>query len=245
MIEETKLLINSRFINCVEELKNRNLINSYKDFCEAVGILPQSFNDIKGNRRSVTIDIIYNTCDTYNINIEYVFYGFGEMIKYVENLENLHNSNNSVKKENEVENQKILDKSNKTENEEYHKSYHNDYHTEEKEQGRLEDKQEQYNNKSIQQSIAKPSKSEYFDFLKKEIAFKNKIIENLLQSTMIKEEDIEAKVRQALRKNEDKPLITIVSKVEKEVLKTAKTKEEEKLIADIFVRILTRLSEED
>jgi cell division protein YceG involved in septum cleavage len=104
----------------------------------------------------------------------------------------------------------------------------------------VEEKQAQYADKSL-----KHSKSEYFDFLKKEIAFKNKIIDTLLQATMIKEEDIEAKVRQALRKNEDKPLISIVSKVEKEVLKTAKTKEEEQLIADIFVRILTRLSEED
>jgi transcriptional regulator with XRE-family HTH domain len=157
----------------------------------------------------------------------------------------LDKSNNSINQENDIKNPKILDKSNKSENGDDNKNdnrHDNNGYILEENQGldREEEKEAQYHDKAL-----KPSKSEYFEFLKKEIAFKNKIIETLLQITMIKEEDIEAKVRKALRKNEDKPLITIVSKVEKEVLKTAKTKEEEQLIADIFVRILTRLSEED
>lgn len=73
------------------------------------------------------------------------------------------------------------------------------YISEDKEQGSVEDKQEPYNNKTIQQSITKPSKSEYFEFLKQEIAFKNKIIDTLLsKEAMMSEDEIEKKVRTAL-----------------------------------------------
>ncbi len=193
---------------------------------------------INGGSKSLGSEKIETIIRLYpNLNTNWLFSG----------LENMLNENI------------ILEESNKSENDEYHKTYHKQYHNDpqnpdksnktENEEGNkeyiLEENQDLISVQEHDNNYAKKSQAIDIDFLKREIEFKNKIIETLLQATMIKEEDIEAKVRKAIRKNEDKPLISIVSKVEKEVLKTAKTKEEEKLIADIFVRILTRLSEED
>ncbi len=159
----------------------------------------------------------------------------------LDSLTKLDLSNKDNQNKTDIENQEILDKSNKSENDEYHKSYHNQYHNEEKEHGKVEEEQEHYNNPTIQQSSIKPSKSEYFEFLKKEIAFKNKIIETLLQATMIKEENIEKKLRTALKENAQKPLRLILQDIEKEVMKDIKTEEEAHLVGDIFAKILNRL----
>jgi len=222
----------------VKELRKLLKLNQ-EEFANSIGIQQGSLSDLERGKIGISSEVLKSLIRVYRINPIWLYDGEGEMILKLD-LSNRDNKNKAG-----IENQEILEKSNKIEDDEYHKSYHNQYHKEyilEKEQhiDKVEEQQAEYQDRAL-----KHSKSEYFEFLKKEIAFKNKIIETLLQTAMIKEEDIEAKVRKALRKNEDKPLITIVSKVEKEVLKTAKTKEEEKLIADIFVRILTRLSEED
>lgn len=204
------------------------------DFAALIGLQQGSYSDVERGKANITYNLLGKLYELFKINPIFIMIGEGNWI--------LDKSNNS----DEILNiDEILDKSNnldKSEGKVLGKVAGKVGYILEDNQGsyRVEEKQAQYTDKAL-----KHSKSEYFEFLKKEIAFKNKIIDTLLQNAMIKEEDIETKVRQALRKNEDKPLISIVSKVEKEVLKTAKTQEEEKLIADIFVRILTRLSEED
>lgn len=177
------------------------------------------------NIRNEYIHFLYKN----DINLNFIFTGEGEIF--------LHNSNNLLKNEN-LEKYKNVDVEDDNLNDNLPDNPRYDLDPNEALKW-IEEKKDKHPTKTTNST-----ESEYLQFLKQEITFKNKIIDTLLQTTMIKE-DIEAKVRKALRKNEDKPLISVVSKVEKEVLKTAKTKEEEQLIADIFVRILTRLSEED
>ncbi|WP_298062053.1 LexA family transcriptional regulator [uncultured Rikenella sp.] len=60
-----------RFIDFSEDLKKEGIISTYKAFCESVSISQQVYNDIKAGRRSVTIDIVINTCNTYNVSADY------------------------------------------------------------------------------------------------------------------------------------------------------------------------------
>ncbi len=66
-----KNTVNANFINFINELKSRNIVNSDKSFCDSIGVLPQSLGDIKGNRRSVTIEMIQNTCLKYNVSSDF------------------------------------------------------------------------------------------------------------------------------------------------------------------------------
>lgn len=59
-----------RFIDFSEGLKSNGIISTYKAFCESISISQQVYNDIKAGRRSVTIDIITNTCITYHVSAD-------------------------------------------------------------------------------------------------------------------------------------------------------------------------------
>jgi len=102
MEESVRTAISNRFIACVDELLKNGTIRSYKQYSESIGIKPQSLNDIKGERRAVTVEIIYNTCKTYNVNNDFIFFGEGTPLK--KEKKQVNNSIITVEKESGKEN---------------------------------------------------------------------------------------------------------------------------------------------
>ncbi len=88
---DTRKMVSQRFIECVEWLKDSQVIDSYKEFSDKIGITAQSFNDIKALRRYVTIEMIVDTYNTYNINPRHILLGEQPMIE--------ENSNGNIKSE--------------------------------------------------------------------------------------------------------------------------------------------------
>jgi len=50
-------------------------VATYKAFCAVVGTSPQSLNDIKNERRAVTLDMVHDTCNAYPVSLSYVVMG--------------------------------------------------------------------------------------------------------------------------------------------------------------------------
>jgi repressor LexA len=65
--------VNANFLQFINELKLNKIVLTDKAFCESISILPQVLGDIKGNRRSVTIEIIQNTCIKYSVSSDIFF----------------------------------------------------------------------------------------------------------------------------------------------------------------------------
>lgn len=81
MTEEPRIEISRRWMSCVDLLIRDGWAASYRDFCNAIEIKPQSLNDIKSGRRGVTLEMVYDTCKTYPVFLEYVIMGTGPMSK--------------------------------------------------------------------------------------------------------------------------------------------------------------------
>ena len=78
MMEEPRFAISKRWVACIDQLIKEGETPSYKAFCQAIGIKPQSLNDIKAARRAVTLDIVYDTCHTYRVSLDFLLLGTGE-----------------------------------------------------------------------------------------------------------------------------------------------------------------------
>ena len=72
-----KKLVNQRFFECINVLKNRSEVNSDREFALSVDISPSNLGDIKANRRSVTIEILNRAADKFGINSAYIVTGAG------------------------------------------------------------------------------------------------------------------------------------------------------------------------
>lgn len=70
-------IVTERYIVCIEKLKERNAIKSLRQFAMSVDYHPQNMNDIMKGKRDVTIDLIKNTIEVYQINPSYIFTGEG------------------------------------------------------------------------------------------------------------------------------------------------------------------------
>ena len=70
-------IVTERYIHCIEKLKERNEIKSLRQFAISVDYHPQNMNDIMKGKRDVTIDLLKNTIEVYQINPSYIFSGIG------------------------------------------------------------------------------------------------------------------------------------------------------------------------
>jgi hypothetical protein len=70
-------IVTERYIHCIEKLKERNEIKSIRQFAISVDYHPQNMNDIMKGKRDVTIDLLKNTIEVYQINPSYIFSGIG------------------------------------------------------------------------------------------------------------------------------------------------------------------------
>ncbi len=90
--------VNKRFLEVLEYLKTNNIIESQKVFCEDIGIVQQTIGDIKSNKRSVTLEMAVNTCNTYNISEKWLLSGVGKMFNSLDDR-NLNNTISETEKE--------------------------------------------------------------------------------------------------------------------------------------------------
>ncbi len=71
--------ITERFIECHNELKNKEKIKSSRQFALALGCLPQSLNEILKGRRDVTIELLQKAVVAYELNPTFIMSGLGAM----------------------------------------------------------------------------------------------------------------------------------------------------------------------
>ncbi|MBK8671346.1 MAG: LexA family transcriptional regulator [Saprospiraceae bacterium] len=72
-------IVTERFILCLERLKEKNEIKSVRQFALSVDYHPQNLNDIMKGKRDVTIELLKNATEIYNVNPQYIFTGMGNM----------------------------------------------------------------------------------------------------------------------------------------------------------------------
>jgi signal peptidase I len=68
-------LVSQRFVQCIDDLKSRNIIKSLRQMALACEYAPQNFNDIYNGKRDVTIDLLMSALRIYGMNPNYLFTG--------------------------------------------------------------------------------------------------------------------------------------------------------------------------
>ena len=86
MNDEPRFEISRRWLECVDLLIKNGQASTYRAFCDSIGTAPQSLNDIKTERRAVTLDMVYATCNTYPVGLTYLIKGSGPKLT-AENVE--------------------------------------------------------------------------------------------------------------------------------------------------------------
>ncbi|HQW55660.1 MAG TPA: peptidase S24, partial [Saprospiraceae bacterium] len=61
-------IISERFILAVNQLIKENKVKSIRQFCQSINYLPQSISQVIHGQRDVTIDVLRNAIEKYNIN---------------------------------------------------------------------------------------------------------------------------------------------------------------------------------
>jgi len=88
-------IVTSRFVSCLNVLKENNVVPSYRGFALSVDFSPQSLNEILRGKRNVTIDLIAQSVEKYNLNAQYLYSGVGE--KFVNQEDEIIQHNTEVK----------------------------------------------------------------------------------------------------------------------------------------------------
>lgn len=70
--------IDKRFLYAYRQLYLDEKVFMKKDFCKAVGLLPQNFSMMEHGALSCTVDNIYRLCSNFGVSIEWLFFGKGE-----------------------------------------------------------------------------------------------------------------------------------------------------------------------
>ncbi len=71
--------VTKRYINCVERLKKKGRIKSYRQFALSLDYFPQGLNKILKGERNVTVELILKSSQLYDFSTEYLFHGRGVM----------------------------------------------------------------------------------------------------------------------------------------------------------------------
>jgi transcriptional regulator with XRE-family HTH domain len=79
-------MVDNQFIKAVEELENSNLVASQKEIATALGYKEQAFTEIMKGRSKVKTSTIQLFCNMYDISLDWLFYGKGEMFKKEDNM---------------------------------------------------------------------------------------------------------------------------------------------------------------
>lgn len=72
--------ITRRFIECLQDLKDRNVVRSFRQLAKDLDFLPQNLSDMKTGKRDVTIKLLGCAIRRYHLNAEYIFRGEGAKI---------------------------------------------------------------------------------------------------------------------------------------------------------------------
>lgn len=71
-------VVSTRFVECVHQLKEEKVISSYRSFAHSVDFSPQSLNEILKGKRNVTLDLVCQSAQQYNFNVQYLYTGIGD-----------------------------------------------------------------------------------------------------------------------------------------------------------------------
>jgi phage repressor protein C with HTH and peptisase S24 domain len=77
-------IVTKRFVSCIEYLKEENRVKSVRQFALQVDYHPQNLSDIMKGKRDVTLELLKNAIETFNINPNYIFTGEGSMFSDLE-----------------------------------------------------------------------------------------------------------------------------------------------------------------
>ena len=77
-------IVTKRFVSCIEHLKEQNRIKSVRQFALQVDYHPQNLSDIMKGKRDVTLELLKNSIDTFNLNPNFIFSGIGNMFTNVD-----------------------------------------------------------------------------------------------------------------------------------------------------------------
>lgn len=91
-------IITKRFVSCIEQLKERNMIKSNRQFALQVDYHPQNLNDIMRGKRDVTMELLKNTIENFKVNPKYIFTGTGNMFVEEEECDQNTNEGDSLEK---------------------------------------------------------------------------------------------------------------------------------------------------
>ncbi len=80
-MEITKQSINDRFILAVELLVNNKFVQSKKEISESLELKGSKLSEILSSRMHATTEVLANFCVMYEINIDWIFTGRGNMLK--------------------------------------------------------------------------------------------------------------------------------------------------------------------
>lgn len=79
-------IISVRFLEVIDDLVAKRMVDSVADFCKRTGFLPQSLSAIRKGKRDVTIDLISKLFNEFNGNPIYILSGNGSKILKPETL---------------------------------------------------------------------------------------------------------------------------------------------------------------
>ncbi len=72
-------VVTQRFLRCFDKLVEQNVIRSSRQFAQSLNYLPQSFSEIKKERRDIPVEVLMLAVDLYRMNANYLFCGVGDM----------------------------------------------------------------------------------------------------------------------------------------------------------------------
>ena len=93
-------IVTKRFISCHDELKEKGIIRSSRQFALNLDYLPQSLNEILKGNREVTVDLLRKAIEVYQINPDYLFLGTGGKFKnadFDQGTDNIVHNRNTIK----------------------------------------------------------------------------------------------------------------------------------------------------
>lgn len=72
-------VVTQRFLKCFEKLVAQDVVRSNRQFAQSLHYLPQSFSEIKKERRDIPVEVLILAIERYGMNANYLFRGQGEM----------------------------------------------------------------------------------------------------------------------------------------------------------------------
>lgn len=73
--------IDKRFLKAYRLLYADEKVQMKKDFCNAVGLLPQNFSMLERGDLSCTVENIYRLATKFGVSLDWLFFGEGEFYK--------------------------------------------------------------------------------------------------------------------------------------------------------------------